>query len=86
MVAFSHASSSCSRDLKSHNLLVADNDELKLCDFGLVSTKVTQAGTPAYMCPELLEGKPFSKNVDVYSFGILMWEVRPSPSPEVHTA
>jgi hypothetical protein len=27
------------------------------------------------MCAELLEGKPFNKKVDVYSFGILMWEV-----------
>lgn len=63
------------RDLKSHNLLVADNGQLKLCDFGLVSTKVTQAGTPAYMCAELLENKPFSKKVDLYSFGVLMWEM-----------
>jgi serine/threonine-protein kinase CTR1 len=66
------------RDLKSHNLLVAetqDSFEVKLCDFGLVRTKVTAAGTPAYMAAELLQNKTFSKKVDVYAFGILMWEV-----------
>lgn len=42
----------------------------------LVSTKFTTAGTPSYMPPELLSGKPFSKAVDVYMFGVLLWEVR----------
>jgi serine/threonine protein kinase len=64
------------RDLKSHNLLVVeDTMEVKLCDFGLVSTKVTAAGTPAYMAAELLQNRTFSKKVDVYAFGILMWEI-----------
>lgn len=39
-------------------------------------TTVTSAGTPAYMAPELLEDRPFSKSVDLYAFGILLWEVR----------
>ncbi|CAM9271886.1 unnamed protein product, partial [Sphacelaria rigidula] len=64
------------RDLKSLNLLLAsDNVTVKLCDFGLVRTTVTAAGTPAYMAPELLQGRPFNKTVDVYAFGILLWEV-----------
>lgn len=63
------------RDIKSANVLVADDGKLKLCDFGLVSTKITVAGTPSYMCPELLEKKPFSRKVDCYSFAILMWEM-----------
>ena len=32
-------------------------------------------GTPAYMAPELFENKHFNKSVDVYSFGILLWEI-----------
>eukprot|EP00752_Nemacystus_decipiens_P011886 g10539.t1 len=64
------------RDLKSLNLLVAKEDgPVKLCDFGLVRTTVTSAGTPAYMAPELLEDRPYSKSVDVYAFGILLWEI-----------
>ena len=63
-------------DLKSHNLLVSKKDgTVKLCDFGLVHTKHTTAGTPAYMAPELLNDKPFSKKCDVYAFGVLLWEV-----------
>ena len=63
------------RDLKSPNVLVAEDGALKVCDFGLVRTKTTQAGTPSYMAPELLDGKPFSRAVDVYAFGILLHEI-----------
>jgi serine/threonine protein kinase len=67
------------RDIKSHNILVSgdvDNDPvLKLCDFGLVKTRNTTAGTPNYMAPELFESKPFSASVDVYAFAIVMWEI-----------
>ncbi|DAZ97105.1 TPA: hypothetical protein N0F65_010428 [Lagenidium giganteum] len=63
------------RDLKSQNVLLDKKGAAKLCDFGLVRTKVTSAGTPSYMPPELLSGKPFSKAVDVYMFGVLLWEL-----------
>ena len=49
--------------------------QVKLCDFGLVTTRATTAGTPNYMAPELLEDLPFSKAVDVYAFGIVLWEM-----------
>lgn len=39
------------RDLKSHNILRAENGAYKVCDFGLVKVKHTTAGTPAYMAP-----------------------------------
>ncbi|CAM9099857.1 unnamed protein product [Ascophyllum nodosum] len=64
------------RDLKSLNLLLAgEKGPVKLCDFGLVRTSLTSAGTPAYMAPELLQERPFNKSVDVYAFGILLWEI-----------
>ncbi|TMW55670.1 hypothetical protein Poli38472_010552 [Pythium oligandrum] len=63
------------RDLKSPNVLLDKKGTAKLCDFGLVRTKTTTAGTPSYMPPELLSGKPFSKAVDVYMFGVLLWEI-----------
>ena len=47
----------------------------KLTDFGLVGTRETVAGTPAYMAPELLAAKPFGKAVDAYAFGVLLWEL-----------
>ncbi|KAL4172009.1 hypothetical protein KRP22_007185 [Phytophthora ramorum] len=63
------------RDLKSANVLLDAKGVAKLCDFGLVRTKFTTAGTPSYMPPELLSGQPFSKSVDVFMFGILLWEI-----------
>jgi len=64
------------RDLKSHNVLVDGAGVAKLCDFGLVGSKVVSAGTPAYMAPELLEGTrgAVSRKADVYAFGIMLWE------------
>jgi len=63
------------RDIKSMNLLLTVNKTVKLCDYGLVTTKVTAAGTPSYMAPELLQSKAFSKKVDVYAFSIILWEL-----------
>lgn len=63
------------RDIKSHNILVDNDNNLKLCDFGLVRTAHTTAGTPNYMAPELLRNSTFSKAVDTYAFALVMWEI-----------
>lgn len=63
------------RDLKSLNVLIAFNGAAKICDFGLVKNVNTQAGTPAYMAPELFQNKSYNKSVDVYAFAILFWEI-----------
>lgn len=63
------------RDLKTHNLLKAYDGHVKICDFGLVKVTNPQAGTPAYMAPELFQNKPYNKSVDVYSFGVVFWEL-----------
>ena len=39
-----------------------------------ISTKNATAGTPAYMAPEMFEGGPVTEKVDVFSFGVLIWE------------
>eukprot|EP01036_Dinobryon_divergens_P032656 gene32656-42296_t len=72
------------RDLKSLNILKAFNGSLKICDFGLVKNKNTTAGTPAYMAPELLENRSYNKSVDVYAFGILLWELLSGSIPFQH--
>lgn len=63
------------RDLKSLNVLKAFDGSLKLCDFGLVKVKGSQAGTPSYMAPELFRNAPFNRSVDVFAFGVLLWEI-----------
>lgn len=53
------------RDIKPANFLVDRSWKIKVCDFGLASNSRSQAGagTPAYMAPELLEGRPYSEKV-----------------------
>eukprot|EP00949_MAST-11_sp_MAST-11-sp1_P001298 g1298.t1 len=76
-LAYLHARSPAiiHRDIKTMNLLLTIDLRIKLCDFGLVTTRTTTAGTPCYMAPELLAGKPFNKAVDVFAFGVVMWEI-----------
>ncbi|BFI43156.1 sterile alpha motif and leucine zipper containing kinase AZK [Marchantia polymorpha subsp. ruderalis] len=70
------------RDLKSPNLLVDKNWVVKVCDFGLsrmkhntfLSSKST-AGTPEWMAPEMLRNEPSNEKCDVYSFGVILWEL-----------
>ncbi|KAI5556544.1 hypothetical protein POPTR_018G053800v4 [Populus trichocarpa] len=70
------------RDLKSPNLLVNKNWLVKVCDFGLsrikhhtfLSSKST-AGTPEWMAPEVLRNEPANEKCDIYSFGVILWEL-----------
>ncbi|CAN6464879.1 unnamed protein product [Victoria cruziana] len=70
------------RDLKSPNLLVDENWNVKVSDFGLsrmkhntfLSSKST-AGTPEWMAPEVLRNEPSNEKCDVYSFGVILWEL-----------
>ncbi|EOA19935.1 hypothetical protein CARUB_v10000185mg [Capsella rubella] len=76
------------RDLKSPNLLVDKNWVVKVCDFGLsrmkhhtyLSSKST-AGTPEWMAPEVLRNEPANEKCDVYSFGVILWELATSRVP-----
>ncbi|KAK9732778.1 hypothetical protein RND81_04G021300 [Saponaria officinalis] len=70
------------RDLKSPNLLVDKNWNVKVADFGLsrlkhntfLSSKST-AGTPEWMAPEVLRNEQSNEKCDVYSFGVILWEL-----------
>ncbi|KAM9306003.1 mitogen-activated protein kinase kinase kinase 13 [Gastrophryne carolinensis] len=69
------------RDLKSPNVLVTHTDTVKISDFGTSkelsdkSTKMSFAGTVAWMAPEVIRNEPVSEKVDIWSFGVLMWEL-----------
>ncbi|KAJ0031865.1 hypothetical protein Pint_12952 [Pistacia integerrima] len=70
------------RDLKSPNLLVDKNWVVKVCDFGLSRTKhhtflssKSTAGTPEWMAPEVLRNERANEKCDVYSFGVILWEL-----------
>ena len=76
-----HASRIIHRDLKSHNILLDEDDLPRVCDFGLVGFKKSGVhtgfvGTAQWMAPELLRSKPnYDEKVDVYSFAVLLWEM-----------
>lgn len=70
------------RDLKSANCLVDKHLTVKICDFGLsrIATNLPMrdtvaGGTPEWMAPELLRSEPFTYKCDIFSLGVIMWEL-----------
>ncbi len=73
------------RDLKPANILVGDGDAVKIVDYGLAAAATnTDAtltktglliGTPTYMSPERARGKPTDSRADIYSLGVIMYEM-----------
>ncbi|XP_014773578.1 serine/threonine-protein kinase mos [Octopus bimaculoides] len=79
---FIHSKHVVHLDLKPTNIIITDNDVCKICDFGcsqcvkwpVVETS-SLSGTATYIAPELLKGKQPTKKCDVYSFGIILWQM-----------
>lgn len=69
------------RDLKSPNLLVDKDWTVKVSDFGLSRVKAqtmapwSRAGTPEWMAPEVLRNEPSNEKCDVYSYGVILYEL-----------
>lgn len=69
------------RDLKSSNCLVDKNNKVKLCDFGLSKIyenserQTNSSSTCFWMAPEFIVNKIFNEKSDIYSLGILFWEI-----------
>lgn len=81
-LAHVHALQLVHRDVKPDNVHLDSQGRLKLMDFGIVKTgdvNLTQAGyalgTPHYVAPELVMGQPVTPLVDIYSYGVLLYEL-----------
>ena len=82
-----HSKRIAHRDLKPENILITNHYMIKLADFGLskydrvdnhkslVSMNSTLLGTPAYMSPEQVKGRPSGMQSDVWTFGIILYEL-----------
>lgn len=83
-VAWIHSLGIIHRDIKLANMLIAADNSIKMCDFGLSALKEGRQylrdrgyakGTPLYMAPEVLKGQNFNESSDIYSFGLVLWEL-----------
>ncbi|GMF30926.1 unnamed protein product [Phytophthora fragariaefolia] len=68
------------RDLKSRNILLTNTLEAKLIDFGVSRGRQEHSmtagvGTPYWTAPEVLEGKRYTEQADIYSFGVVLTEL-----------
>lgn len=82
-----HSQGIIHRDLKSENLLLGEDMCVKVVDFG-ISCLESQCGsakgftgTYRWMAPEMIKEKHHTKKVDVYSFGIVLWELLTGLTP-----
>jgi len=85
-VYYLHSNNIIHRDIKPENLLLCEDNKLKLCDFGWakelsLENRSTFCGTMEYMAPEIVGSENYDYSVDIWSLGILLYELLFGHSP-----
>lgn len=78
-----HSKGIAHRDLKLANILLKKDLTIKLADFGFAKEQSsteevmmkTYCGTPITMAPEILKGKPYDKKCDLWSLGVILFQL-----------
>ena len=84
VVHFLHSHKLMHRDIKPENLLISENGIIKLCDFGNCASsdnRKTFCGTIEYMAPEILNRTRYDEKADIWSLGILLYEMLHGHAP-----
>ena len=81
-LAYSHSREIIHRDIKPANIRVVDERRVKIMDFGIAKPEASNAtsagtvvGTPYYMAPEQIQGAKVDKRSDIFSYGVLLYEL-----------
>jgi serine/threonine-protein kinase len=88
-IEYTHNKNVIHRDIKPSNILISHQGEVKLIDFGVAKDETPSkltitgmiVGTPSYMSPEQANGDPISPQSDVYSLGVLLYEMLTGVKP-----
>ncbi|KAH9935445.1 kinase-like domain-containing protein [Fomitopsis serialis] len=90
-LSYLHKSSIIHRDLKAANILITATGKVMICDFGVSALLVTASskrntlvGTPHWMAPEVAQGSAYDTKADIWSLGIVIYEMVKGSAPNSH--
>ncbi|KAI0759832.1 hypothetical protein BD413DRAFT_487267 [Trametes elegans] len=90
-LSYLHKSAIIHRDLKAANILITAAGKVMICDFGVSALLVTASskrntlvGTPHWMAPEVAHGSSYDTKADIWSLGIMIYEMVKGSAPNSH--